>query len=102
MSETNEVTIEESSQEQLPELTPEQKEQQEKFWRGFFIKKHSYRLREVHDRMRATKCSVADLVQEVQEKRSPLTRSVRELLLAFQVDFIEQCLDDMYNKPTTL
>lgn len=93
--EAEDLSVESENSE--PELTEEQKASQEKFFRSMLISRFSSVLRAIHDLSISKNKSLAELQQEVREKKSTLSANQREFLMSFDIDFIQQLLDDMYN-----
>jgi uncharacterized protein YukE len=88
---------------QEPELTPEQKEMQEKFFRGAIVKRYKGALKNLYDTMSKRKNTIADVKQLIIDKTKtlPFTASQRMFIMQFKDAFIVDCLKDMY-KPKEL
>lgn len=96
IEEINEVpTVQEESTE--PELTEEQKKQQHDFFVSGFVHKNKYIFSEISNRIVSTGKTLQDLYDEVIEKKSPFTRSQRDFLKMWKLDFLQECLD-LFNK----
>ena len=50
--------------------------------------------------MKKYKISLEEVKKEIDDKTSKLTKSRRDFVIGFKIDFIQQLLDDMY-KPNT-
>lgn len=83
-------------EEQMPELTPEQQAAQEKFFRGFVIKKNAYHLRSIFNYLHGRKITLQDILEEINQKKCGLSALQRDFMRAFKLDFIDQLLLDMY------
>lgn len=73
------------------ELTPEQKEQQEQFLLAMCKKQFKSILRALKDRMNKG-LTLQEILQEIEEKRSPLSANQRQFVQGFKLDFIEKLL----------
>jgi hypothetical protein len=73
------------------ELTPEQKEQQEQFFLAMCRKQFKSILRAVKERMDKG-FTLAEIWQEIEEKRSPLSANQRQFVQGFKLEFIEKLL----------
>ena len=73
------------------ELTPEQKEQQEQFLLAMCRKQFKSILRALKDRMDKG-FTLAEILQEIEEKRSPLSANQRQFVQGFKLEFIEKLL----------
>ena len=73
------------------ELTPEQKEQQEQFLLAMCRKQFKSILRAVKERMDKG-FTLAEIWQEIEEKRSPLSANQRQFVQGFKLEFIEKLL----------
>ena len=73
------------------ELTPEQKEQQEQFLLAMCRKQFKSILRALKDRMNKG-LTLQEILQEIEEKRSPLSANQRQFVQGFKLDFIEKLL----------
>lgn len=88
--------IKEVNSEEVKELTPEEKEMNDKFMRSIVIGKFRTTLQDIYSYMKKKKVSLEEIKQEVENKTSNLTASRREFIIGFKLDFIQQLLDDMY------
>ena len=82
--------------EQVEELTPEQKEAQEKFFRSVVIKRFKSTLKAVKSKMDQG-ITLEEIVREIEEKRSSLSSAQRNFMLGFKLDFIEKLIIDYEN-----
>ena len=73
------------------ELTPEQKEQQEQFLLAMCRKQFKSILIALKDRMYKG-LTLAEILQEIEEKRSPLSANQRQFVQGFKLEFIEKLL----------
>lgn len=73
------------------ELTPEQKEQQEQFLLAMCRKRFKSVLRALKDRMDKD-LTLEEILQEIEEKRSPLSANQRQFVQGFKLEFIEKLL----------
>ena len=80
-----------------PELTEEQKKQQESFMRGMVISRYRATLRDIYIYMKEKGKTLDDIRKEILEKKCYLTTSHRDFIMSFKLDFIQQLLDDMYH-----
>lgn len=88
--------------EEIPELTEEQKELQEKFLRSGIIHKWHYHLRMIHDYMIKHKIKLEEVKEEIQNKKCKLNTTQRDLIMMFTLEFLNQLLQDMYKGGTYL
>ena len=70
------------------ELTPEQKEQQEQFFLAMCRKQFKSILRAIKDRINKG-LTLEEILQEIEEKRSPLSANQRQFVLEFKLEFIK-------------
>ena len=73
------------------ELTPEEKEQQEQFLLAMCRKQFKSILRALKDRMDKG-FTLEEILQEIEEKRSPLSANQRQFAQGFKLEFIEKLL----------
>ena len=83
-----------------PQLTPEQKEMQEKFFRSVLVRKYKQALKDLYQVMKKRNISIADIKQLIinKTKTLPFTASQREFIMYFKDEFLIQLLKDMYNE----
>lgn len=73
------------------ELTPEQKEQQEQFLLAMCRKQFKSILRAIKDRINKG-VTLEEILQEIEEKRSPLSANQRRFVQGFKLEFIKKLL----------
>jgi hypothetical protein len=73
------------------ELTPEQKEQQEQFLLAMCRKRFKSILRAIKDRINKG-LTLEEILQEIEEKRSPLSANQRQFVQGFKLEFIKKLL----------
>lgn len=73
------------------ELTPEQKEQQEQFLLAMCRKRFKSILRAIKGRM-GKGFTLEEILQEIEEKRSPLSANQRQFVQGFKLEFIKKLL----------
>lgn len=73
------------------EFTPEQKGQQEQFLLAMCRKQFKSILRALKERMNKG-LTLEDILQEIEEKRSPLSANQRQFVQGFKLEFIEKLL----------
>lgn len=73
------------------ELTPEQKEQQEQFLLAMCRKQFKSILRALKSRMDKG-LTLEEILQEIEEKRSPLSANQRQFVKGFKLEFIKKLL----------
>lgn len=73
------------------ELTPEQKEQQEQFLLGMCRKRFKSILSALKLRMNKG-LTLEEILQEIEEKRSPLSANQRQFVQGFKLEFIKKLL----------
>lgn len=73
------------------ELTPEQKEQQEQFLLAMCRKQFKSILRAIKERINKG-LTLEEILQEIEEKRSPLSANQRQFVQGFKLEFIEKLL----------
>lgn len=73
------------------ELTPEQKEQQEQFLLAMCRKRFKSILRAIKDRINKG-VTLEEILQEIEEKRSPLSANQRQFVQGFKLEFIKKLL----------
>lgn len=83
-----------------PQLTPEQKEIQEKFFRSAVLRKYKLALNNLYQVMKKRNISIADIKQLITDKTKwlPFTASQRAFILGFKDEFLVQLLKDLYNE----
>ena len=84
------------------ELTEEQKKYQHDFLISGFINKNKYIFSVLKNKMKNTEKTLQDLHDEVINKKSNLTRSQRDFLLIWKLDFLQECLDVINKKSKKL
>ena len=90
------MATEVENSEEKKELTPEQKELQEKIMRGVVVSKFKTSLQDINFYMKKYKISLEEVKKEIDDKTSKLTKSRRDFVIGFKIEFIQQLLDDMY------
>lgn len=80
------------------ELTPEQKEMQEKFFRSAIVKRYKEAIKNLYYTMRRRGNSIADVKQLIIDKTKtlPFTASQREFIMSFKDEFLISCLKDVF------
>lgn len=73
------------------DLTPEQKEQQEQFLIAMCQKRFKSILRALKNRMDKG-FTLEEILQEIQEKRSPLSATQRHFVQTFKLEFIKKLI----------
>ena len=73
------------------ELTPEQKEQQEQFLLAMCRKRFKSILNAIKGRMDKG-FTLEEILQEIEEKRSPLSANQRQFIQGFKLEFIKKLL----------
>ena len=73
------------------ELTPEEREQQEQFFLAMCRKQFKSILKAIKERMDKG-FTLAEIWQEIEEKRSPLSANQRQFVQGFKLEFIEKLL----------
>lgn len=73
-------------------LTPEQQEQQEQFLLAVCRKQFKSILKALKDRM-SKGFTLQEILQEIKEKRSPLSSNQRQFVQSFKLEFIEKLLE---------
>lgn len=73
------------------ELTPEQKEQQEQLLLAMCRKRFKSTLRAIKDRINKG-ITLEEILQEIEEKRSPLSANQRRFVQGFKLEFIKKLL----------
>ena len=73
------------------ELTPEQKEQQEQFLLAMCRKRFKSTLRAIKERINKG-ITLEEILQEIEEKRSPLSANQRLFVQGFKLEFIKKLL----------
>lgn len=74
------------------DLTPEQQEQQEQFLLAVCRKQFKSILKALKDRM-SKGFTLQEILQEIKEKRSPLSSNQRQFVQSFKLEFIEKLLE---------
>lgn len=77
------------------ELTPEQKEQQEQFLLAMCRKQFKSILRALKDQINKG-VTLEEILQEIEEKRSPLSANQRRFVQGFKLEFIKKLLSCLY------
>jgi len=86
---------EETPEIQQEELTPEQKEKQEKMFRSMIIYRFKGILKDIDNYTYKYNKSLSEIKDEIDNKTCLLTKSRRDFILGYQLDFIQQLIDDM-------
>lgn len=73
------------------ELTPEQKEQQEQFFLAMCRKQFKSILTAIKNRINKG-LTLEEILQEIEEKRSPLSANQRQFVQGFKLEFIKKLL----------
>lgn len=73
------------------ELTPEEREQQEQFLLALCRKQFKSILKALKERMNKG-LTLEEILQEIEEKRSPLSANQRQFVQGFKLEFIEKLL----------
>ena len=73
------------------ELTPEQKEQQEQFFLAMCRKRFKSILTAIKNRINKG-LTLEEILQEIEEKRSPLSANQRQFVQGFKLEFIKKLL----------
>ena len=83
-----------------PQLTPEQKEMQEKFFRSAVLRKYKLALNNLYQVMKKRHVSINDIKELIKQKTKtlPFTASQRAFILGFKDEFLVQLLKDLYNE----
>lgn len=84
------------AEEQKKELTPEQKEIQEKFFRSMIIRKNRYHLSELFNYMKRRHLDLDGVREEISNKKCWLSKAQRDLVLGIDNELLDQLLTDMY------
>jgi hypothetical protein len=74
------------------ELTPEQREQQEKFFLSIIRAQNKSILRALQAQIKKGK-TLEEILQEIEEKRSSLSANQRLFVQSFKLDFIQKLLE---------
>lgn len=87
-------------QKEEPQLTSEQKELQEKFFRSAIVRKYNLALRSLYHVMVKKKITIAGVKQLILDKTRtlPFSASQRNFILGFKDEFLVQLLKDIYNE----
>lgn len=71
-----------------------EKELTERFFRGEFIHQFKYTLDSIYEYMMSSNKKISEVIEEVKNKKSPLTKSQRDFMMYFKPDFIEDLMND--------
>lgn len=87
-------------QQEEPQLTPEQKEMQEKFFRSAVVRRYKPALKNLFEVMKKRHCTIDGVKQLIlaKTKTLPFSASQREFVLNFKDEFLVTCLKDVYNQ----
>ena len=87
-------------QQEEPQLTPEQKEMQDKFLRGAIVHRYKQALKNLYEVLKKRHCTISDVKQLILEKTKtlPFTASQRNFIIYFKDEFLIECLKDLYNE----
>lgn len=82
------------------ELTPEQQEMQDKFFRSAIVKRYKLALKNLYYTMSKRKNTIDDVKKLIIDKTKtlPFTASQREFIMSFKDEFLVNCLKDIYNE----
>lgn len=90
-----EITSIDPEQTSDKETSDEEKERIEKFMRSAFIRKNVFTLKQINNRCIKNNLTLEDLRNEIENKKSPLSRMQRDFLCTYKLDFIQECIIDM-------
>lgn len=90
-----EITLIDTEQTSDKETSDEEKERIEKFMRSAFIRKNVFTLKQINNRCIKNNLTLEDLRNEIENKKSPLSRMQRDFLCTYKLDFIQECIIDM-------
>ena len=84
----------------IEELTPEQKEMQEKFFRSAVVKRYKEAIKNLYYVMNRRKVTIDNIKKLILEKDKtlPFTASQRLFIMQFKDEFLVSCLKDVYKK----
>ena len=83
-----------------PQLTEEQKELQEKFFRSALRRKYDLALKNLYQVMKKRNCTIADVKKLIENKTKtlPFTASQRIFVTGFKDEFLVELLKDTFNQ----
>ena len=90
-----EITLIDTEQTSDKETSDEEKERIEKFMQSAFIRKNVFTLKQINNRCIKNNLTLEDLRNEIENKKSPLSRMQRDFLCTYKLDFIQECIIDM-------
>ena len=90
-----EITLIDPEQTSDKETSDEEKERIEKFMRSAFIRKNVFTLKQINNRCIKNNLTLEDLRNEIENKKSPLSRMQRDFLCTYKLDFIQECIIDL-------
>lgn len=90
-----EISLIDTEQTSDKETSDEEKERIEKFMRSAFIRKNVFTLKQINNRCIKNNLTLEDLRNEIENKKSPLSRMQRDFLYTYKLDFIQECIIDM-------
>ena len=90
-----EITLIDTEQTSDKETSDEEKKRIEKFMRSAFIRKNVFTLKQINNRCIKNNLTLEDLRNEIENKKSPLSRMQRDFLCTYKLDFIQECIIDM-------
>lgn len=90
-----EISLIDTEQTSDKETSDEEKERIEKFMRSAFIRKNVFTLKQINNRCIKNNLTLEDLRNEIENKKSPLSRMQRDFLCTYKLDFIQECIIDM-------
>ena len=90
-----EISLIDTEQTSDKETSDEEKERIEKFMRSAFIRKNVFTLKQINNRCIKNNLTLEDLRNEIENKKSPLSRMQRDFLCTYKLDFIQDCIIDM-------
>ena len=93
-----EITLIDPEQTSNKETSDEEKERIEKFMRSAFIRKNVFTLKQINNRCIKNNLTLEDLRNEIENKKSPLSRMQRDFLCTYKLDFIQECIIDIKKK----
>ena len=90
-----EITLIDPEQTSNKETSDEEQERIEKFMRSACIRKNVFTLKQINNRCIKNNLTLEDLRNEIENKKSPLSRMQRDFLCTYKLDFIQECIIDM-------
>ena len=90
-----EISLIDTEQTSDKETSDEEKKRIEKFMRSAFIRKNVFTLKQINNRCIKNNLTLEDLRNEIENKKSPLSRMQRDFLCTYKLDFIQECIIDM-------